>query len=186
MVAAFCRRIGPAFLSTLFVTSPRILAFSSFQQQLSPFPFVLNRGIANTPVSPTLLRMSGSYMDALSAAASAALERPVTLESTSGGGFSGGGGASTSAVVDKETGAKYFVKVAAGEYDMLKAEYLGVKAMAETNTIQVPTPIAFGQHESRAFVIFEYLDFAGGGSQFELGVQLAQVNKLCRECACIF
>lgn len=121
--------------------------------------------------------MSGSYIDALSSAASEALGRTVILESTSGGGFSGGGGASTSAVADKETGEKYFVKAASGEFDMLKAEYLGVKAMAETNTIQVPTPIAFGQHESRAFVLFEYLDFTGGGSQFELGVKLAQVKK---------
>ena len=59
---------------------------------------------------------------------------------------------------------------------MLQAEYLGVKAMADTHTIQVPTPIAVGQHDQkRAFVLFEYLEFCGGGSEFELGVQLAKV-----------
>jgi fructosamine-3-kinase len=117
-------------------------------------------------------------MVALSAAASEGLGRTVVLESTMGGGSSGGGGASTSAVVDKETGDKYFVKAASGELDMLQAEYLGVKAMADTKTIQVPTPIAFGQHEQRAFVLFEYLNFCGGGSQYELGVQLAKVGIL--------
>ena len=116
-------------------------------------------------------------MEALSAAASESLGRKVELESTTGGGYSGGGGASTAAVKDKATGEKYFVKAASGEFDMLKAEYLGVKAMSDTNTIQVPTPIAFGQHERRAFVIFEYLEFCGGGSQFELGVQLAKVSE---------
>lgn len=48
--------------------------------------------------------------------------------------------------------------------------------MALTKTIQVPTPIAFGTHDRRAFVLFEYLDFCGGGSQYELGVQLAKVG----------
>ena len=125
----------------------------------------------------------GSYMEALSAAASEALGRTVHLETTTGGGSAGGGGASTSAVIDQSTGEKYFVKAASGEFDMLKAEYLGVKAMADTHTIQVPTPIAFGQHERRAFVIFEYLEFTGGGSQFELGVQLAKVRpSCCLEC----
>lgn len=122
-----------------------------------------------------------SYMDALSAAATEALGRTVELEPTSGAGGSGGGGATTSAVADKATGDKYFVKVASGSFDMLKAEYLGVRAMAETNTIQVPTPIAFGKHESRSFVLFEFLNFCGGGSQFDLGVQLAQMHRSTSE-----
>ena len=115
-------------------------------------------------------------MESLEAAASKALGRPVTFESARGGGMSGGGGASTSAVVDQATGDKYFVKSATNKGNMLKAEYLGVQAMSETNTIQVPTPIAYGQYDNQAFVLFDYLEFCGGGSQYKLGVQLAKVR----------
>lgn len=118
-----------------------------------------------------------SYLETMEAAASKALGRTVTLEPASGGGYSGGGGASTSAVVDQETGDKYFVKAATNKGNMLKAEYLGVKAMSETGAIQTPTPVCFGQHDNKAFVLFEYLEFAGGGSQFELGAQLAKMHR---------
>jgi hypothetical protein len=126
-----------------------------------------------------------TFIDAMSQTASEALGRKVELVATSGGGSSGGGGASTSAVLDKLTGTKYFVKSARqqGALKMLQAEYEGVKAMAETNTIQVPTPIAYGEYDAptrrQAFVLFEYLHFCGGaeGSQYELGVMLAKVGR---------
>ena len=116
--------------------------------------------------------------EAMSDVVSEALGRKVELVSTQGGGGSGGGGATTSAVVDKISGDKYFVKTARNKFDMLMAEYLGVKKMADTNTIQVPTPIAFGEHKKtgQAFCVFEYLEFCGGGNQFELGAKLAKVR----------
>jgi len=121
-------------------------------------------------------------MDAMSEAVSVSIGKTVHLKPASGGGYSGGGGASTSAVVDPETNHKYFVKSAGGGHNMLKAEYLGVKAMSETNTIQVPTPIAFGDGPNNvAFVVFEYLDFCGGGSGYELGVQLAKMHRCFSE-----
>eukprot|EP00546_Thalassionema_frauenfeldii_P008131 CAMPEP_0178912122 /NCGR_PEP_ID=MMETSP0786-20121207/10082_1 /TAXON_ID=186022 /ORGANISM="Thalassionema frauenfeldii, Strain CCMP 1798" /LENGTH=191 /DNA_ID=CAMNT_0020584659 /DNA_START=137 /DNA_END=709 /DNA_ORIENTATION=- len=109
--------------------------------------------------------------------------REVNLVPTGGAGGSGGGGATTSAMVDTISGDKYFVKSARNKLDMLRAEYLGVKEMADTNTIQVPTPIAFGQHEptNQAFCIFEYLEFCGGGNQYELGVQLAKMHRYTSE-----
>ncbi len=112
-------------------------------------------------------------------AASEALGRTVELVTTSGGGYSGGGGASTSALVDKETNTKYFLKSARNGYDMLRAEYEGVKAISDTNTIQVPTPIASGQFDKtgQGFVLFEYLEFCSGGSQYELGVMLAKMHR---------
>lgn len=123
------------------------------------------------------------YMEFLSQSASDALNRNVKLtKADGGGGISGGGGATTSTVMDVNTGEKYFVKAASkGEYDMLQAEYLGVKAMANTNTVKVPEPICTGVFESgitqRSFVMLEYLEFTSGGSQYELGVQLAKVSK---------
>jgi len=65
---------------------------------------------------------------------------------------------------------------------MLRAEYLGVDAMARTGTIGVPRPVAFGEHLGGgvggdiAFVVFQYLEFGGGGSELELGRSLANVS----------
>jgi hypothetical protein len=129
---------------------------------------------------------SSTFLDAVSAAASEALGRNVELVATSGGGFAGGGGASTSALLDKVTDTKYFLKSARGGLDMLRGEYEGVKAMSETGSIQVPTPIAFGEYETtgQAFVLFDYLIFCGGGSQYELGVMLAKVSA-CVSCSIV-
>ena len=127
---------------------------------------------------------SDTLLDVISEACTKSLGRPIKLVPTSGGGYSGGGGAQTSAAVDEFTGQKYFVKSASaasgGGGKMLRAEYLGVKEMADTNTIKVPTPVAYGEGGmlNTAFVVFEYLDMGGyGGSQRELGRQLAQMHK---------
>lgn len=124
----------------------------------------------------------GTLMDAMSASISKAFDREVKLQPTSGAGASGGGGAYTSAVLDPETGTKYFIKSAglsSGGGKMLRAEYLGVKEMAQTDTIKVPNPVAYGEGgpSNSAFVIFEYLQFTGGGSGYELGKQLAKMHR---------
>ena len=136
--------------------------------------------MSSSSSSSATTQADSSYMAALSQAVSASLGRSVTLEPCTGGGYSGGGGATTSAVMDPSTNTKYFVKAAAasgGGGDMLQAEYTGLKEMADTNTIRVPTPIAFGNYENKAFAIFEYLEFTGGGSQYELGQQLAKMHR---------
>ena len=118
----------------------------------------------------------------MSEACTKSLGTPVQLEPASGGGAGGGGGASISAAVDKSSGNKYFIKKASlpSGSKMLHAEYEGVKSMADTNTIKVPKPIAFGEFHGEprncAFVVFEYLQFCGGGSGYELGQQLAKVR----------
>lgn len=93
--------------------------------------------------------------------------------------MSGGGGATTSVLLDKATDTKYFLKAAQGGFDMLRAEYEGIKALADTKTITVPEPIAYGKHEksNQGFALFEYLYFCGGGSQYELGVMLAKMHR---------
>lgn len=153
-----------------------------------------------------------SFFDALAQASSKALNRTIQLESNTmvdGGGGSGGSGASTMTVQDAFTKTKYFVKsIGCGscnmesESNMLHAEYIGIQELAQTNTIKVPAPIAFGIYHniatennnnnktpttrtstkqtspgSRVFVIFEYLAFTNGGSQYELGQQLAQLHR---------
>jgi fructosamine-3-kinase len=134
-----------------------------------------------TPVVRTMMSATTTFLDTVSAAASEALGKEIQLKPTTGGGYAGGGGATTGALLDPDTDTKYFIKSARNGYNMLRAEYEGVKAMSETSTIRVPKPIAFGKHEStgQAFALFEYLEFCGGGSngQYELGVALAKMHQ---------
>lgn len=120
---------------------------------------------------------SSTYAEVLSQKVSEALGKDVTLKESHGAGLSGGGGAFTSTAVNPDDGTKYFIKSATGKISMLQAEYLGVKEMAETHTIRVPMPICFGEHRGRAFAVFEYLDFCRGGSEYELGQQLAKMHR---------
>lgn len=141
--------------------------------------------IRKSALTTLYMSSSTSFMDVYSAAvADATGNSNVKLEPTRGAGAGGGGGASVSAAVDSTTGTKYFIKsanVSSGGGKMLKAEYLGVKEMSEANAIRVPTPIAYGEHSGRAFVIFEYLEFCGGGDGREMGRQLALMHKKTSE-----
>ena len=140
------------------------------------------------PTRSNLVKMSSSIvptlLETMSEACTKSLGQTIELEPASGGGAGGGGGASISAAVDKNTGKKYFIKKASlpSGSKMLHAEYSGVKAMSETNTIKVPQPIAFGEFHGEprncAFVVFEYLQFCGGGSGYELGRNLAKVGSM--------
>jgi fructosamine-3-kinase len=65
---------------------------------------------------------------------------------------------------------------------MLRAEYLGVKEMAETQTIRVPKPIAFGDTPDgrTSFVLMEYLSMtssSGNDVAWQMGRQLAQMHR---------
>ena len=138
--------------------------------------------------STTLLKASDngpSLLDAMSNSVAQSLNRDkVVLKPASGAGAAGGGGAQTSAVIDEISGDKYFIKSArADRNNMLEAEYLGVKAMSETGTIRVPTPVAYGKGGplNTAFVVFEFLNFGGRGSDYDLGVQLAKMHRSTSE-----
>ena len=139
--------------------------------------------------SSLILNMSSSssptFMEALSDAVKEQTEaEAVEMGPATGGGAGGGGGASISAAVDKVTGTKYFIKSAnlsSGGGKMLKAEYLGVKEMSEAGAIRVPTPIAYGEWNGRGFVVFEYLNFCGGGNGEERGRQLARMHRKISE-----
>lgn len=130
--------------------------------------------------SSVLSMGQSSYMEAISQATSEALGRNVAMKPASGGGASGGGGATTTAVADQD-GTRYFVKAAVNGHDMLRAEYLGVKSMSDTNTIRVPKPICLGEYQSKAFCVFEYLEFCGGNKQYQLGQQLARMHRQASE-----
>eukprot|EP00545_Synedropsis_sp_CCMP1620_P013880 CAMPEP_0119024436 /NCGR_PEP_ID=MMETSP1176-20130426/31892_1 /TAXON_ID=265551 /ORGANISM="Synedropsis recta cf, Strain CCMP1620" /LENGTH=340 /DNA_ID=CAMNT_0006979739 /DNA_START=1 /DNA_END=1026 /DNA_ORIENTATION=+ len=147
----------------------------------SPVTISNSRSVPITTSSSSRLNMgvSTDLLPHMSKCVSEALGRKVELASASGGGYAGGGGATTSAVFDVATSQKFFVKATTGvATTMLQAEYEGVKEMATTQTIRVPTPIAYGNEGRKAYVVFEYLNFCGaGGSNFDLGVQLAKMHR---------
>lgn len=173
LLATISRSFSPA------IPTKRIQASLNNLHNLHKRSSLLSMSSSESAPSQTLL-------ETMSEACTKSLGRPVQLGPASGGGAGGGGGASISAAIDKNTGKKYFIKKAsplskAGS-KMLHAEYEGVKEMAETNTIKVPTPIAFGEFHGQpancAFVVFEYLQFCGGGNGYELGQQLAKVSEV--------
>ena len=153
---------------------PSALSFSA------PIGSLASRTTTTTsPCQRTKMSSSSNNLyTAISHELSQALGRTVQVTPTSGGGASGGGGASTGLVQDPATGTNYFVKVASSSrLDMLQAEYRGVQELAASQTMRVPTPICVGKDGTRAFCVFEYLQFCSGGSGRETGVTLAKMHR---------
>ena len=103
--------------------------------------------------------------------------RPFVGVSQSGG-SAGGGGASVGVIADPQTKESYFYKTTGlFGYEMLKAEFIGIKTIFETHTIRVPQPISYGTSEYNAYVIFEKLSLGGSGSQKIYGEKLAAMHR---------
>jgi fructosamine-3-kinase len=79
---------------------------------------------------------------------------------------------------DTET---YFVKLnRASQIEMFEAEALGLKQMLDTNTIRVPKPMGVGTAGDSAYIVMEWLEFAGSGNTQaweEMGRKLAQMHR---------
>ena len=55
---------------------------------------------------------------------------------------------------------KYFVKINhASKVEMFATEALGLKEMAQTQTIRVPKPICWGMTERSSYIVLEWLEF---------------------------
>ena len=107
------------------------------------------------------------------------INRPFNGIPESAGGYgAGGGGASVGVIIDPNTKESYFYK-SSGLYgfDMLRAEFIGVKTMYDTHTIRVPQPIAYGTSDYNAYVIFEKLSLGGRGSDKVYGEQIAAMHR---------
>ncbi len=75
--------------------------------------------------------------------------------------------------------ARYFVKVnGLARQSMLEAEADGLAALARTGVVRVPAPVAHGVADDTAFLVLEWLDFAGGGRDAALGRALAQLHRV--------
>jgi fructosamine-3-kinase len=165
------RRLGRNSISQIRVDA----SFSSF----------LNYNHRRASPQTSCLSMSktetSSFMDSISSAISDALAQTEEVEYVSGSRAASLGSGASTTIVKTSDDTKYFVKSATAKH-MIYAEYVGVKEMAETNTIRVPRPIAYGEHDaSTAFVVFEYLEFSDSCSNsshyYELGRQLAKMHR---------
>ena len=73
----------------------------------------------------------------------------------------------------------YFVKLNhAGALEMFEAEADGLREIAGTKTIRVPSPICSGRTGAQAYFVMEFINLGGGGSQFQLGERLARLHAV--------
>ncbi len=76
-------------------------------------------------------------------------------------------------------GTCYFVKVnGVAHRPMLEAEADGLAALAGASVVRVPRPVAHGVAAEAAFLVLEWLDFAGGGRDAALGRALALLHRV--------
>ena len=121
--------------------------------------------------------MADSFVNDLQSAIETSLGKKLG-DAKLGGSFGGGGGGCSTGEVTFSTGDNFFYKKGGiQDFDMLRAEYEGNKEMAATNTIRVPTPIAFGTSDYSAFAVFERLNMGGTGSPAELALQLCNMHR---------
>ncbi len=91
------------------------------------------------------------------------------------------GGCINSAHIIQSDNKSYFVKLNRLDlFSMFKAEFLGLEALAQSNTVTVPQPILYGVTDSNSFIVLEKLSFSVGRSPSEqkMGAQLAQLHKI--------
>jgi len=73
---------------------------------------------------------------------------------------------------------RHFVKLVDAERaNMLDAEADGLRALAETQTIRVPKPIALGVHGYHGYLVVEWLDLSAQTNSAALGVALARMHR---------
>ncbi|MFL6624034.1 MAG: fructosamine kinase family protein [Sulfurifustis sp.] len=113
---------------------------------------------------------------AVTASIAAAVGKPVAVNAVRP---MSGGCINTAVVIETETGP-YFVKLnEPSRLDMFTAEAEGLRALAATHAVRVPTPICSGVEEDQAFLVLEYLQIARltDETQGSLGRRLAQLHR---------
>ncbi len=91
-----------------------------------------------------------------------------------------GGGCINQALVLEGGAQRYFVKLnAAARLPMFEAEAEGLREIAATRTVRVPSPVCSGTAGGQAFLVLEYLPLCGadGRAQERLGRELAQMHR---------
>lgn len=77
---------------------------------------------------------------------------------------------------------RYFVKTnVTGKKAMFEAEAKGLKLMATTNVIKVPSPVCVGDDGVKSYIVMQYLELSGQADQVLLGEQLAALHQVTNE-----
>lgn len=92
----------------------------------------------------------------------------------------GGGSINTSyTIADGER--RYFLKLnQPNQSDMFAAEALGLQQLHQTQAIRVPVPVCWGEASGCSYIVLEYLDLSGRGTQAAwatMGRQLAAMHR---------
>jgi fructosamine-3-kinase len=89
-----------------------------------------------------------------------------------------GGGCINQGYMISDGSISYFVKLnSASLTEMFIAEAKGLKQIADTQTIKVPKPIAWGTTDNKSYLVMEHLDLGRGKSNWqEMGKQLAKLH----------
>ena len=90
------------------------------------------------------------------------------------------GGCINTAVVIKDKGRSYFVKLNDGpRLPMFEAESDGLREIAASNSVRVPQPVCAGVSGQQAYLVLEYIAFAPCEDQGpeRLGQQLASMHR---------
>ena len=96
-----------------------------------------------------------------------------------------GGGCINAATVVESGQARYFVKINRAErLWIFEGEAQGLKALAESSAVTVPTPVCSGISAGDAFLVLQYLSLrpASGASAAALGAKLAALHALPQPC----
>jgi len=119
--------------------------------------------------------METKLLAQLSTAIHDATHRPFTLRATTP---VGGGGINEAYCLEGTDGSRYFLKLNDAQHlPMFVAEAAGLDAIAATNTIRVPHPIAHGSAGGKSYLVLEYLELSSRGDAKLLGEQLAALHR---------
>ena len=119
--------------------------------------------------------MNPKLLTHLSAAIRDATHRPFTLRASTP---VGGGSINESSRLEGTDGSRFFLKLNDAQHlPMFIAEAKGLNAIAETNTIRVPRPIAHGSIEGQSYLVLEHLELSSHGDAKLLGEQLAALHR---------
>jgi fructosamine-3-kinase len=93
-----------------------------------------------------------------------------------------GGDINQAEVLTGRDGRRYFVKrnVAEG-LAMFEAEADGLREILASGTLLAPGPVCSGTADGQAYLVLDYLELGGRGSDAELGRQLAAMHRVSQE-----
>ncbi len=90
----------------------------------------------------------------------------------------GGGSINETFCLEGTDGKRYFLKLNDSKHHpMFIAEAASLAAIAATDTLRVPRPIAHGIADNRSFLVLEHLHLSSRGDARQLGTQLAALHR---------